>query len=147
MANSIAKQYSRLLRLWPTDALRPNLPFTRAIEARALPYGVDPVNRPEDSARSPPHTSPAPSKADVPPTTASTHARPANPQLETAQITALYSLLEDRYAKRYALGDAVFKPASAPEHYSNLMHEIERAPQKTWWQAKVDEWKMKIRWQ
>ncbi|KAF9701666.1 hypothetical protein EKO04_000491 [Ascochyta lentis] len=147
MSSTIAKQYSRLLRLWPTDALRPNLPFTRAIEARALPYGVHPVNRPEDSSKSPKSTSPVPSKADVPPTTAETHAQPANPQLETAQITALYSLLEDRYANKYALTDAVFKPTSAPEHYSKLMHEIERAPQKTWWQAKVDEWKMKIRWQ
>ena len=40
----------------------------------------------------------------------------------------------------------MFKPRSAPEHYSNLMAEIERAPQKSWWEAKVDEWKMKIRW-
>jgi cytochrome b pre-mRNA-processing protein 6 len=105
------------------------------------------VNDPSESAKSPKSTSPVPSKADVPATGASTHAQPANPQLETAQITALYSLLEDRYAKKYPLGDAVFKPASAPDHYSKLMDEIERAPQKTWWQAKVDEWKMKIRWQ
>lgn len=141
----VAKQYTRLLRLWPTDALRPNLPFTRAIEARALPYGVEPINKPEDSARTPGKTSPVPSPADVKPTTASTHAVPG-PAVESAQITALFSLLENRYAKKYPLSDAVFKPRSAPEHYSNLMAEIERAPQKSWWEAKVDEWKMKIRW-
>ncbi|KAG9202195.1 hypothetical protein G6514_004632 [Epicoccum nigrum] len=145
MAGTIAKQYTRLLRLWPTDALRPNLPFTRAIEARALPYGVEPINKPEDSARTPGKTSPVPSPADVKPTTASTHAVPG-PAIESAQITALFSLLENRYAKKYPLSDAVFKPRSAPEHYTNLMAEIERAPQKTWWEAKVDEWKMKIRW-
>ena len=142
----VAKQYTRLLRLWPTDALRPNLPFTRAIEARALPYGVEPINKPEDSARTPGKTSPVPSPADVKATTASTHPNPT-PQEENAQITALFSLLENRYAKRYPLSEAVFKPTSAPEHYTKLMQEIERAPQKTWWQAKVDEWKMKIRWQ
>jgi len=26
------------------------------------------------------------------------------------------------------------------------MEEIERAPGKSWWSAKLDEWKMKIRW-
>ena len=143
----ITKQYARLLRLWPIDALRPNLPFTRAIESRALPYGVTPLSLTSNSAKSSKLASPAPSKADVSATTTSTHAQPANLQLETAQITALYSLLEDRYAKKYPLSEAVFKPTSAPEHYTKLMEEIERAPQKTWWQAKVDEWKMKIRWQ
>lgn len=141
----VAKQYTRLLRLWPTDALRPNLPFTRAIEARALPYGVQPLNDPKDSARTPGKTSPVPSAADVPATTASTHPN-ASPAQESAQITALFSLLENRYAKKYPLSDAVFKPRSAPDHYDNLMAEIERAPRKTWWQAKVDEWKMMIRW-
>ncbi|KAJ4412586.1 hypothetical protein N0V91_000344 [Didymella pomorum] len=145
MASTVAKQYTRLLRLWPTDALRPNLPFTRAIEARALPYGVSPINDPKDSARTPGKTSPVPSAADVPVTTASTHPN-ASPAQESVQVTALFSLLENRYAKKYPLSDAVFKPKSAPEHYENLMAEIERAPGKTWWQAKVDEWKMMIRW-
>lgn len=142
----VAKQYTRLLRLWPADALRPNLPFTRAIEARALPYGVQPLNDPKDSARTPGNTTPVPSPASVPATGASTHPNPSLAQ-ESAHITALFSLLEDRYAKKYALGPDVFKPRSAPRHYEDLMREIERAPGKSWWQAKVDEWKMKIRWQ
>jgi cytochrome b pre-mRNA-processing protein 6 len=146
IGSQVAKQYTRLLRLWPADALRPNLPFTRAIEARALPYGVKPLNNPEESARTPGKTTPVPSPADVKATTASTHPNPT-PQEENAQITALFSLLENRYAKKYPLSEAVFKPTSAPDHYTKLMEEIERAPQKTWWQAKVDEWKMKIRWQ
>ncbi|KAF1923561.1 uncharacterized protein M421DRAFT_104313 [Didymella exigua CBS 183.55] len=145
MAATVAKQYTRLLRVWPADALRPNLPFTRAIEARALPYGVAPLNDPRDSARTPGKTSAAPSPADVPATTAQTHAN-ASPAQETAQLTALFSLLENRYANRYPLSQAVFRPRSAPEHYDTLMAEIERAPGKTWWQAKVDEWKMMIRW-
>lgn len=38
------------------------------------------------------------------------------------------------------------RPTSAPDHYERLMQEIERAPKKSWWEAKLDEWKMKIRW-
>lgn len=101
---------------------------------------------PPPSARTPSNTSPTPSAAPVPATSAATHRNPG-PGEEAAQLTALYSLLENRYAHKYRLGDDVFRPASAPEHYEMLMREIERAPQKTWWQAKVDEWKMKIRWQ
>jgi cytochrome b pre-mRNA-processing protein 6 len=135
----VAKQYTRLLALWPKDALRPNLPFTRAIEHRGLPYGVEPLPKPENAE-----------EQKKPPTSiAAEPAAPAqlSPQAEQAQINALFSLLENRYSNKYALSPSVFAPRSAPEHYSNLMREIEKAPQKTWWQAKVDEWKMKIRWQ
>ncbi|KAH7085546.1 hypothetical protein BKA63DRAFT_499822 [Paraphoma chrysanthemicola] len=134
MASTIAKQYTRLLALWPKDALRPNLPFTRPIERRGLPYGLKPLE-PVSGApqpKSPQPAAPAPS--------------PANPQLEQAQVNALYSLLENRYSAKFSLSPGVLKPASAPEHYERLMAEIERAPNKSWWQAKLDEWKMKIRW-
>jgi cytochrome b pre-mRNA-processing protein 6 len=130
----IAKQYARLLALWPQDALRPTLPFTRAIERRGLPYGLKPLEPASEAPqpKTPPPATPAPTAA--------------TPQLEHAQVNALYSLLENRYSKKYPLSPAVLRPASAPEHYERLMAEIERAPQKSWWQAKVDEWKMKIRW-
>jgi cytochrome b pre-mRNA-processing protein 6 len=117
-----AKQYTRLLALWPKDALRPQLPFTRAIEYRASPYGVKPVDASPDAPK------PAPTPAPAP-------ASPRNPQLEQAQVNALFSLLENRYSKKYPLSPAVFKPTSAPEHYDRLMAEIERAPTKSWWQS------------
>jgi len=124
----LSKHYTRLLTLWPKDALRPTLPFTRAIEHRAKPYGVKPLTPiPQEAAAS-----------QVPVS--------VSPQIENAQVNALYTLLENRYSKKYALSAEMFRPASAPEHYEKLMEEIERAPGKTWWQAKVDEWKMKIRW-
>jgi cytochrome b pre-mRNA-processing protein 6 len=103
------------------------------------------LNDPKDSARTPGNTTPVPSPADVPVTSASTHAN-ASPAQEIPQVTALFSLLEDRYKTKYPLSEAVFRPRSAPAHYEELMKEIERAPGKTWWQAKVDEWKMMIRW-
>lgn len=133
----ITKQYTRLLALWPKDALRPNLPFTRAIEHHGKPFGVQPITpTPEEGAKpqAPASTTPAASSP------------PANPKLEQAQVNALFSLLENRYSTKYALSPGVLKPTSAPEHYTRLMEEIERAPQKTWWEAKLDQWKMKIRW-
>lgn len=133
----IAKQYTRLLALWPKDALRPNLPFTRAIEHRGQPFGVQPITPPPEDAQK--KQSPAATAPAAPST-------PPNPKLEQAQINALFSLLENRYSTKYALSPGVLKPTSAPEHYTKLMEEIERAPHKTWWQSKVDQWKSKIRW-
>jgi cytochrome b pre-mRNA-processing protein 6 len=136
--SQIAKQYTRLLTLWPADALRPNLPFTRTIEARGLPYGVQPLSpapsdpKAQSQSTPPPQSTPAPISS--------------NPKLEQSQVNALFSLLENRYSKKYTLSEGVLRPTSAPDHYERLMHEIERAPKKSWWEAKLDEWKMKIRW-
>ncbi|KAF2869118.1 hypothetical protein BDV95DRAFT_609358 [Massariosphaeria phaeospora] len=135
---TISKQYTRLLSLWPHDALRPNLPFTKTIEYRALPHGVQPLSP------STAHQPSSPAQSDVQPAAApppTPHAR-----VEQANINALFALLENRYAKKYPMSAELLKPASNPEHYENLMREIERAPTKTWVQAKLDEWRMKIRW-
>jgi cytochrome b pre-mRNA-processing protein 6 len=133
---NIGKHYTRLLSLWPKDALRPTQPFTKAIEHRALPYGVAPLPDPTQTDASKP---PAPKESAPPPS-------PPNPQAELANINALYSLLGSRYSTSYKLSPGVLKPTSNPEHYDRLMDEIARAPTKTWLQAKLDEWKMKIRW-
>jgi len=39
------------------------------------------------------------------------------------------------------------RPASNPEYYEKLMAEIEKIPNKSWLQAKLDKWKMMVRWQ
>jgi cytochrome b pre-mRNA-processing protein 6 len=132
-----AKHYTRLLALWPKDALRPNIPFTRTIEAHGRPFGVKPLPR-DPSDKSAIATAQSPSTSTLTP--------PPNAQREQAQINALYSLLENRYSKKYVLSPGVLAPASAPQHYERLMREIEKAPGKSWWEAKLDEWKMKIRW-
>ena len=137
----VAKHYTRILSLWPKDLLRPNAPFTRPIEHRATPYGVTPISPPLEDAETRKSTAtttgatvqPAPKK-------------PSTPQAELPQINALYSLLENRYSNKYPVSAAVLKPVSNPDHYDRLMEEIEKAPRKSWWQAKVDNWKMKIRW-
>ncbi|KAH9879807.1 hypothetical protein J1614_001831 [Plenodomus biglobosus] len=145
MANTIAKQYTRLLTLWPKDALRPNLPFTRAIEHHGSPFGVKPL--PSSTSTSNSNSTSTSKSTSNPPTPATpTTTTPPAPSHEQPQINALFSLLENRYSKKYPISQRVLKPASAPLHYTRLMEEIERAPRKSWWQAKVDEWKMKIRW-
>ncbi|KAF2641520.1 hypothetical protein P280DRAFT_517717 [Massarina eburnea CBS 473.64] len=134
--STVANHYTRILSLWPQDALRPNSPFTRTIEKRGLPFGVQPL----------PPSDPSVSK-EKPSIAAAKPSSPPSPQSEAPQINALYTLLEDRYSKKYPLSPAVFRPTSNPEYYDRLMAEIERAPQKSWLQAKLDEWKLKIRWQ
>jgi cytochrome b pre-mRNA-processing protein 6 len=136
--SQIAKQYTRLLALWPADALRPNLPFTRTIEARGLPFGVKPLSPAPSDSKAQSQSKPPPQSTPAPIST--------NPKLEQSQVNALFSLLENRYSKKYTLSEGVLRPTSAPDHYERLMHEIERAPKKSWWEAKLDEWKMKIRW-
>ncbi|OAK95286.1 hypothetical protein IQ06DRAFT_259691, partial [Phaeosphaeriaceae sp. SRC1lsM3a] len=135
MASTITRQYARLLTLWPKDAFRPNLPFTRVIEHRGQPYGLKPL----EPAESTPKQAQAPAATPAP-------ASPPNPQAEQAQVNALFSLLENRYSKKYPLSADVLKPTAAPEHYDLLMAEIERAPQRSWWQATLESWKTKIRW-
>lgn len=133
-AQLLKGHYNRLLTLWPSDPLRPTLPLTNALQRRGTLYGVTPLPQPDNlpSKKLPETTSPAPQlSADA----------------ELANINALYSLLENRYSKTYKLSPGVLKPASNPEYYERLMEEIARAPTKTWWQAKMDNWKGMIRWQ
>ncbi|KAF1956817.1 hypothetical protein CC80DRAFT_548305 [Byssothecium circinans] len=144
--STIAKHYTRILTLWPKDPLRPNLPFTRTIEKRSLPFGVQPLTPTDPSSPSSPPSST--SSSSRPPASAQTvtTTTPPSASTESPQINALYSLLENRYSKKYPLSEGVLRPKSNPEHYVRLMEEIERAPGKSWVRAKIDEWKLKIRW-
>ncbi|KAH9862304.1 hypothetical protein IAQ61_010507 [Plenodomus lingam] len=137
---TIAHNYTRLLTLWPKDALRPTQPFTTAILHRASRYGVSPP-----SSSSTPSTPPSSSSSPPKPSSTSPSA-PATPTHEHPHLNALFSLLENRYTRKYPLSPGVLKPVSAPLHYENLMREIERAPGRSWWEAKIEAWRGKIRW-
>ena len=115
--HQVAKQYTRLIALWPKDALRPNLPFTRAIEHRGVPHGVEPLPRPNEAQEQKQKITSIASEPAAP--------TPLSPQAEQAQINALFSLLENRYSNKYPLSQSVYEPRSAPDHYTNLMQEIE----------------------
>jgi cytochrome b pre-mRNA-processing protein 6 len=127
------RHYARLIALWPKDLLRPEQQFTKAIEFRGAIYGME---------RSQPESAKSSKNSQVTPLP-----KPLDPKAELAKVNALYTLLENRYSKKYPISPAVLKPASNPDHYDLLMADIEAAPNKSWLQAKIDQWKMKIRWQ
>ncbi|KAL2001659.1 hypothetical protein VTN02DRAFT_1442 [Thermoascus thermophilus] len=53
-------------------------------------------------------------------------------QISEASVNALFSLLEDRYARRYPLPHKLRHPASNPDHYDNVVREFEEAPSRNW---------------
>lgn len=57
-----------------------------------------------------------------------------NSSLSESSVNALYSLLNNRYSKRYPLPMKLRYPASDPEHYDAVAREFEEAPTRTWWE-------------
>ena len=51
---------------------------------------------------------------------------------ELEQANALYTLLEDRYAKEFPLPATLRQPASSPTHYDDLITEMQEAPTRSW---------------
>ncbi|KAH8593758.1 hypothetical protein B0O99DRAFT_574407 [Bisporella sp. PMI_857] len=64
-------------------------------------------------------------------------------ELENANI--LYSLLENRYIKKYPIRGTLLEPASKPTHFTDLMKELEAAPTRTRWQQTLNRWKGMLR--
>jgi cytochrome b pre-mRNA-processing protein 6 len=64
---------------------------------------------------------------------------------ELSQINALYSLLENRYSKKYETSDEMLKPAFNPSYYADLQAEMEAAPKRTWLQRKWLRWSRIVR--
>lgn len=62
-----------------------------------------------------------------------------------AQLNALYSLLENRYAERYPASEDMLRPAFRPSHYEDLMHELEEAPKRTWFGRQWLRWSKLVR--
>lgn len=48
-----------------------------------------------------------------------------------AETNALFTLLENRYSRKYPLSKSTTSPASDPEHYGRLLEELEEAPERT----------------
>jgi cytochrome b pre-mRNA-processing protein 6 len=109
------KHYLRALRRWPIDILRPEHSFQatirRRVDARLL--------RPQSPSTS----------------------QPIDETTELAQVNALYSLLENRYNKKYPISDSFLKPASNPTYYADLLAEIKEAPNRSWMGRMMNRWK------
>jgi cytochrome b pre-mRNA-processing protein 6 len=61
-------------------------------------------------------------------------------------VNALYSLLDDRYKKKYPIPRDALHPSANPSYYEDLVRELEEAPKRNWWQRTVNRWRGFIRW-
>ncbi|KAI5285275.1 hypothetical protein KEM55_000724, partial [Ascosphaera atra] len=57
----------------------------------------------------------------------------AKAQFTEENVNALYSLLDNRYSKKYPLAETLRYPASMPNHYDELLHEFAEAPHRGLW--------------
>lgn len=51
-----------------------------------------------------------------------------NESLEMKQVSALYALLDNRFAKESPMPQSMREPMSSPTHYDDVLAESERAP-------------------
>ncbi|OCK73681.1 hypothetical protein K432DRAFT_364557 [Lepidopterella palustris CBS 459.81] len=139
MANpKIAKHYARLISLWPKDALRPTVSFQSTLQYRASQFSPAPTTATSSSPNASSNPSPSPSPAPA------SLSKP-DPKAELLNINALYSLLENRYSKRYPISPRLLRPTSNPTYYDDLIAELEAAPTRSWFARKMEGWKRMIR--
>ncbi|THW45624.1 hypothetical protein D6D22_03457 [Aureobasidium pullulans] len=119
-----SKHYARILSQWPVDRLRPEISFQSVLKRRLEAAPVAQVNQAN---------------------TAQTQAPKARNELR--EINALYSLLENRYSSTYPLSNAMMHPASAPEHYTTLVKELDEVPDRTFFQRIASRFKGMVRLQ
>jgi len=130
MSKSIAyKHYVRALSRWPKDTLRPECQFQDAMRKRL------------DRRFLPASSSGTQSAA----TAVANNA--VEERLESEQANILYSLLENRYSRKYPITGSLMKPASNPTHYEDLIRELEAAPQRSWLDRTLNRWKGFLRFQ
>ncbi|KAL8674311.1 MAG: hypothetical protein Q9168_001304 [Polycauliona sp. 1 TL-2023] len=72
--------------------------------------------------------------------------KPYDERAQLNQVNALYSLMENRYAKKYPLSDRLLKPLSNPEYYDNLLKELDEAPKRSFFARLLNSWKGFVRW-
>ncbi|KAH8903787.1 hypothetical protein BR93DRAFT_971391 [Coniochaeta sp. PMI_546] len=53
-------------------------------------------------------------------------------EAQLKQVNALYSLLENRYQTKYRIAGRLMQPKSNPTHYTDLVKELEEAPNRSW---------------
>jgi len=70
---------------------------------------------------------------------------PEQAQAELRNVNALYSLLDNRYQKKYPLSPKILAPQSNPNHYNDLIAELEVAPNRSWFENFMASFKGKIR--
>ncbi|KAI9680795.1 MAG: hypothetical protein M1817_004235 [Caeruleum heppii] len=128
MAQSMAyRHYCRALSRWPKDFLRPEVSFQKAMQRRIDRRFLGKLDEAANNKEA----------TIVPPSAAVT----VNETTELEQVNALYSLLENRYSKKYPVTDSFMHPTSKPSHYDDLLAELDAAPRRSWLASKLNKWK------
>ncbi|KAH0360735.1 hypothetical protein KCU65_g9196, partial [Aureobasidium melanogenum] len=117
-----SKHYARILSQWPVDRLRPEISFQSVLKKRLEAAPVATVNE-TNTART----------------------QPPKPRNEAREVNALYSLLDNRYSSAYPLSNAMMHPASAPDHYTTLVKELDEVPDRTFFQRVASRFRGMIR--
>ncbi|KAG9246179.1 hypothetical protein BJ878DRAFT_498151 [Calycina marina] len=118
MSKSLAyKHLTRALSKWPKDTLRPECQLQNVMQQR-----IDKIYSDASSKSS-------------------------SESSDMAQANLLYSLVEDRYLKRYPIKGTLMTPASKPTHYTDLIRDIEEAPGRNWIQSTMNKFKGLLRFQ
>ncbi|KAL2216214.1 hypothetical protein M432DRAFT_641906 [Thermoascus aurantiacus ATCC 26904] len=105
---------SHLIKHWPADPVRPaSVSVQNYLQSRLPPSDPQSQQKPQQQQEG------------------GGEGKPAQ-QISEASVNALFSLLEDRYAKRYPLPQKLRHPASDPDHYDKVVREFEEAPNRNW---------------
>ncbi|MCJ1375889.1 hypothetical protein MMC20_007127 [Loxospora ochrophaea] len=60
---------------------------------------------------------------------------------ELEQANVLYSLLENKFSKRYPVSERLMKPLSNPTYYIDLIRELEDVPRRSRFRSMLNQWK------
>lgn len=148
------KHWQRIIRLWPTDLVRPKtISFQHVMQQRLSK--IHPPSSSTTTSTSTTRNAAAESiksnealVSAVPPSSSpatGTASSPWDEAHQLRQVNALYSLLENRYLTANPTPTSLRKPNSDPEHYDVLIRELEEAPRRSWLGALVKRIKGSLR--
>jgi cytochrome b pre-mRNA-processing protein 6 len=55
--------------------------------------------------------------------------------------------ITDSFCAQYPITGSLMKPASNPTHYTDLVKELEEAPERSWFSQQMNKWKGFLRFQ
>lgn len=110
------KHWIKIISQWPKDKLRPQeVTFQTLMRKRLDKY--------ENPAKAAESAKVKGNAANVQPIDLTW-----NEAKEARQVNALYSLMDDKFARKYKLPQNLRRPLSQPDHYDMVVEESEKAP-------------------
>ncbi|KXJ89270.1 hypothetical protein Micbo1qcDRAFT_196664 [Microdochium bolleyi] len=147
----------RALAQWPKDTVRPQIQFqdilAKRFESPASSSPSSPTTTASGTAAAAPSsTTPksftaAASGATSTPPPSATAARQLSEQELLLQANALYSLLNDRYKRKYPIQHGLLSPRSKPTYFTDLVRELEEGPKRSVFERFVVRMKGLVRYQ